>query len=290
MFAKVFVQIFDSSIADDYQLRHFFTDLIVLADRDGIVNMTASAISARTRVPLDMVRGFLSRLQEPDPESNTPDAEGRRIELIEPESRSWGWHIINYQKYRETASDEQRREKTKARVAKFKQKRQQNASGNAPLTQGNAVGASGNDFTSASPSASPCTSGGSAEGVNHPTLEEALGYFKEMPYSPEQVRHTFQRFEANNIDGMWMWGRTRVGDWRSAMEARMVDDSKKATNGINGADKVILGKEYERCDEAIKSLRASYGDHQSMDAKDKKRMGELLSRRKEIKNILGIVI
>jgi hypothetical protein len=137
MYAKVFAQIFDSSIADDFRLRHFFMDLLVLADADGVVDMTPTAIAARTRIPLEDVTAMLAKLEQPDPESRTPDADGRRIERLD-EHRTWGWHLINYHRFRMIASDEQRREKTRERVARFKQKRQQNAAGNAVVTLANA--------------------------------------------------------------------------------------------------------------------------------------------------------
>ena len=140
MYAKVFSQIFDSSIADDYRLRHFFMDMLVLADSNGVVDMTHSAIAARTRMPLDEVRELIGKLEQPDPQSRTAEADGRRIALLD-EHRSWGWHIVNYQKFRQTATEEQRRENTRARVARFKAKRQQIEAGNAEVTQANASNA-----------------------------------------------------------------------------------------------------------------------------------------------------
>lgn len=121
MYAKVFAQIFDSSIADDYKLRHFFMDLLVLADSEGVVDMTATAISARTRIPLCDVSGFLIALESPDLESRTADYEGRRIKKID-EHRSWGWVILNYDRFREIATEEQRRLKTRQRVRKHREK------------------------------------------------------------------------------------------------------------------------------------------------------------------------
>jgi len=137
MYVKVFSQIFDSSIADDFRLRHFFMDLLVLADPNGCVDMTQTAIAARTRIPLEEVTAMLCKLEQPDPESRTPDADGRRIERLDTH-RTWGWHIINYSRFRQIASEAQRREKTRERVARFKAKRQQSATGNAPVTHGNA--------------------------------------------------------------------------------------------------------------------------------------------------------
>ncbi len=140
MYAKVFSQIFDSSIADDFRLRHFFMDMLVLADQNGVVDMTPTAISARTRIPLEDVRTMLNSLEQPDAESRTPDHDGRRIAKLDTH-RTWGWCIINYDRFRKTASEDQRREKTRERVARFKAKHQQNTHGNASLTHGNASNA-----------------------------------------------------------------------------------------------------------------------------------------------------
>lgn len=104
MFAKVFAQIFDSSIADNWKHRHVFEDLLKLADRHGIVDMTPEAICARTRLPREMVDEALEALSNPDPRSRSKEENGRRIVLIDPE-RSWGWRIVNYLKYREMRTE-----------------------------------------------------------------------------------------------------------------------------------------------------------------------------------------
>lgn len=109
MYAKVFRQILDSSIAEDYQVRHVFEDLLKLADSEGIVDMTVTAIARSTNVPIEIVRRGIEELEKPDPESRTTDFEGRRIILLEPHKRSWGWMIVNYQKYREIQDEETRR-------------------------------------------------------------------------------------------------------------------------------------------------------------------------------------
>ena len=111
MYAKVFNQIFDSSIADDFRLRHFFMDMLVLADPNGCVDMTSTAIAARTRIPLEEVTAMLAKLEQPDHESRTPDADGRRIERLD-DHRTWGWSIINYSRFREIASEDRRSSST----------------------------------------------------------------------------------------------------------------------------------------------------------------------------------
>ena len=108
MYAKVFEQIFDSSISKDYTVRHVFMDLLVLADMEGVVDKTLDAIARRLNMPEDVVKKCLDQLMAPDPESRTPGDEGRRIRLIS-EHRDWGWVIVNYDHYRRIRDEEGRR-------------------------------------------------------------------------------------------------------------------------------------------------------------------------------------
>lgn len=136
MFAKVFTQIFDSSIAEDYQVRLVFEDFLTLADIDGVVDMTRKALSRRTNVPIEIVNRAIDVLEKPDPESHRPDEEGRRIKRLD-DHRDWGWFIVNYEYYRSLASEEQRRTKTRERVRRFREKPNNSESCNADVTKCN---------------------------------------------------------------------------------------------------------------------------------------------------------
>lgn len=139
MFAKIFTQIFDSSIAEDYETRHVFEDLLKLANPDGEVDMTHEAIARRTNVPLEIIRSATQKLEAPDPKSRNPVCEGRRIVRMD-DHRDWGWKIVNYGEYRGIASEENRREKGRERIERFRQRAQAgDATHQAAVTPGNAV-------------------------------------------------------------------------------------------------------------------------------------------------------
>ena len=141
MFAKIFSQIYDSSIVEDPETRFTFMDLLVLSDMDGVVDMTHEAIARRTNRPLEVIRSTILKLEAPDGRSRTLNEDGRRLKRLD-DHRDWGWMIINYERFRKIASEEQRREKTRLRVAKFKAKnRGEIASGNAVVTHANAINA-----------------------------------------------------------------------------------------------------------------------------------------------------
>ena len=108
MYAKVFAQIFDSSIAENHKVRHVFEDLLKLADQTGDVDMTVDAIARRTNVPFEEVAEAIKKLEEPDNQSRSKECEGRRIIRLD-DHREWGWHIVNYLHYRGIMDEESRR-------------------------------------------------------------------------------------------------------------------------------------------------------------------------------------
>src|SRR6266705_1985988 len=103
MFAKVFSQIFDSSIAEKPEVRFTFIDFLVLADCNGVVDMTHEAIARRSNRPIGLIRETISELEGPDPHSRSPDFNGARIHRLD-DHRDWGWFIINYDRFRKIAS------------------------------------------------------------------------------------------------------------------------------------------------------------------------------------------
>jgi hypothetical protein len=95
--------------------------MLKLSDINGVVDITPECIARRTNVPLDIVKKGISELEKPDPRSRNPDHEGRRIARID-HHRDWGWVICNYAYYRNLVTEEQRREKTKLRTQKWREK------------------------------------------------------------------------------------------------------------------------------------------------------------------------
>lgn len=112
MYAKIFDDIFDSTLANDPMTRHIFMDLLVLADLNGVVDMTPSAIARRINLPIDTVLSALSALSAPDTQSRSPKADGRRIVLLD-EHRDWGWQIVNFKDRHAMRDSNARREANK---------------------------------------------------------------------------------------------------------------------------------------------------------------------------------
>lgn len=117
-FGKIYKSIFRGTLAEkltDYQGRIpvgliVFILLITNCDSNGIVDMTTEALARETNFPIDFIKIGLAELQEPDGKSRSPLLEGRRIVLLEPENRDWGWLIVNHAHYKNLQSKEDRQE------------------------------------------------------------------------------------------------------------------------------------------------------------------------------------
>lgn len=116
MYSKIFKTIFDGSLHGNFDATVTFMALIVLAERGGIVDMTPRAIAAQCGYPIEVIERGIAELEMPDPESRTPDDEGRRILRMDCH-RTWGWRITNFDTYHAMRTREDRREYFRERIA-----------------------------------------------------------------------------------------------------------------------------------------------------------------------------
>lgn len=113
---------YDGTLYGHWQAIVTFQQMIVLADADGIVDMTPQAMSARTSIPFEIIEAGLKKLEAPDPYSRTPGNDGKRIELID-EHRPWGWHIVNHEKYKKLRDADEVRAQNRERQQRFRDKK-----------------------------------------------------------------------------------------------------------------------------------------------------------------------
>jgi hypothetical protein len=122
LYGKVFLSMYKGTLYGHWEAIITMQQLIVLADADGIVDMTPQAIVAQTSIPMDIIEKGLQKLSEPDPYSRTPGEDGKRIILID-EHRPWGWQLVNYAKYKHLKDSNEVREQTRERVRRHREKR-----------------------------------------------------------------------------------------------------------------------------------------------------------------------
>jgi hypothetical protein len=121
MYGKLFSSMYDGTLYGQWQGIITLQQLVILADADGVVDMTPPAIAARTSIPLDIIEAGLDQLSQSDKYSRTPTEDGRRIVLLD-DDRPWGWRIVNYKYYRDLASREDKKEKDRQRIAEKRNK------------------------------------------------------------------------------------------------------------------------------------------------------------------------
>jgi hypothetical protein len=115
VYGKLFASMYDGTLYGNWQALVTFQQMIILADPEGVIDMTPHALAARTSIPLEIIAAGIEHLEKPDPYSRTPDDEGRRLERLD-EHRPWGWRIVNHAKYKLMISAEQKREADRERL------------------------------------------------------------------------------------------------------------------------------------------------------------------------------
>lgn len=110
-YTKLFSSILDSTVwQTPPHVRLVWITMLAMADRHGVVEASVPGLAIRAGVERRLCDEALEVLSAPDPDSRTPDADGRRIEKVDG-----GWRLINHGKYRHRMSDDERRERDAAR-------------------------------------------------------------------------------------------------------------------------------------------------------------------------------
>jgi hypothetical protein len=95
-FTKLVPEIVQSSIWNESaEVRCVWIAMLAIKDKDGNIRGNAATIARIANVGIESAREALDKFQQPDPDSNTPDKDGRRIEAV-----PGGWHVVNHAVYR----------------------------------------------------------------------------------------------------------------------------------------------------------------------------------------------
>lgn len=106
MYAKLFESLTDSTVwALPHHVRVVWVTILAKADRTGYLAMSVYMLARSSNVTLSECEEALALFQSPDPHSRTKEHEGRRL-VAGPD----GWQVVNYVKYRNMRSEEERRE------------------------------------------------------------------------------------------------------------------------------------------------------------------------------------
>jgi hypothetical protein len=124
------------------------------------VACSLSGLQRASNVSIEATKTAVETLQAPDPDSRTPDNDGRRIEKVDG-----GWLILNYKAYREKQHDEHRRNYMRDLMRRKREEDQLEAA-NKVLTGANNVLTPANPYAYAYSGVVP--EGGDARGGDDP--------------------------------------------------------------------------------------------------------------------------
>ncbi len=233
MYNKLFTKILDSSIwMEDTATRLVWVTLLAAMDEEGMCLFAAPRnLAHRARIPLKDVERAVLCLEGADPDSSDPENDGRRIERV-----PGGWIVLNAKKYRDLVTREVAKERTRLRVAKFREKK---AAGNVhvtsekrPVTPSDAVTEASSDSHSRA-SERPA---GLPELLAHASSNAIPANVAEVFWSDCEARPL-------GVSGRWTFrDGSEMRDWRKALKSfslRWDNNDRRSTQPRNGHRGII---------------------------------------------------
>jgi hypothetical protein len=102
-YTPVFDSVYAGTLCGRWPMTAVWVTLLPLCDKHGHIDLSYQAISALTGWPLELLQQGIAELMKPDPDSRSNAEDGRRLILLDPEIRNWGWKVVNHGLYREKA-------------------------------------------------------------------------------------------------------------------------------------------------------------------------------------------
>lgn len=234
MYGKIFESIFDSTLVAEggWLPTYIFMSMIAMADKDGYVEIAPRALYSKlgfrehdSIVTYNQFEAAITYLGKVDDYSKSTDFDGRRIipisELPDVEGAR-GWWIVNYDKYRNRASREDRATQSTERSRRWRE-RQKKPNKNNNGTQGDALGRRGR-YTDTD------TDTKKREGrFTPPTPDEVQKYLDENGITEFTGKRFCDYYESVN----WMRGKSKIKSWKHCVGTWRKDGAKSKPFGAN---------------------------------------------------------
>lgn len=115
-YTKLFGSILASTIWNEpAHVKVVWITMLAMCDQDGVVEASVPGLAVMARVDRTLCEQAISVLSAPDPDSRTKTDEGRRIAPVKG-----GWHVLNYEAYRDKQTAEEAKAKKSARQARWR--------------------------------------------------------------------------------------------------------------------------------------------------------------------------
>jgi len=189
-----------------------FVTVLAMSDPDGIARVSPVFLATVCHLLLDEVHAALSKLEMPDPESRSLEAEGRRIRRVDG-----GFLVINYLKYRGRSLKEAEAERK--RLYRQNVKAGSNREEVGPQVSGQCPDASPSPFSHSNSHEEGCGEGQDGDGL--------LPIPRNLPFA-EKDPLTVWRADIREHARLLKKGRTHIGPSRLTKET--VDQEIAAFN------------------------------------------------------------
>jgi len=117
-FTKLFKELPSSSIwQEPLHIRAVWITLLAICDGDGVARVSPGSIPRTANVTPEQAREAVACLESPDPDSRSPEFDGRRIERCDG-----GFRVLNYFKYREVRTPESKAAYMREYMQRYREK------------------------------------------------------------------------------------------------------------------------------------------------------------------------
>lgn len=109
---------YSSMWQEDGDTCKFWITLLCLKNEEGVVTQNLHGVARQIQIPYKKCIEALEKFKKPDPQSKTPEDDGRRVEIV-----PGGIKIINHEKYQQLGWTEEKRKYERERKAKQREKK-----------------------------------------------------------------------------------------------------------------------------------------------------------------------
>jgi len=255
-FTKLFSGLVHSTVwREEMHVKVVWITMLAMSDRNGFIAASLPGLADASRVTMEQCQDALAHLAAPDPYSRTKAHEGRRIQESEG-----GWMLLNYLKYRELQSKDERRIAVRDAVSRHRARNHVKSdvingkqSKHIAEAEAEAKAEAGTATTQARPG-----NGVVRTGTALRRFEEVVGYLKAVD------AETVQRFDQRerqtfDVRGVFAYWATKFGHKKAMLDTERDKAIRKAlrANGENVSELLYAVKGASADDWA----RADLGRH-----------------------------
>lgn len=122
MYAKIFASLYQGTLRGHSHGLLVFTNLLAHCDAAGFADIHPRAIAEETGLTIQQVMGAIEYLEQPEIDFCLDAFDKHKIVKAD-DNRSWGWRVINHQKYRQMRNEENRRNQNKVAQKRFRERK-----------------------------------------------------------------------------------------------------------------------------------------------------------------------